>query len=58
MGIVKISEMIRSEVARMDLHALRKYALMMGVRNSVVYCGTREEIIEECIAIEQHTFVH
>lgn len=58
MGIAEVSEMIRHEVYIMDIHALRKYALMMGVRNSVVYCGTREEIIEECIAIEQHTFVH
>lgn len=58
MGIAQIAEDIRNEVSHLDLHALRKYALMMGVRNSVVYGGTREEIINECIAIEQHTFVH
>ncbi len=53
-----VAELVRVETARLDFKSLREFALAMGVSNDVVHRGTREEIIQRCIALEQYTFVH
>ena len=58
MTIEQIANYIRNEASKLDTEQLRKYALEMGVERDVVHRGTRSEIIDTCIAIEQHTFAH